>query len=470
MLMDRHSLISNTMVAFLAQGFVMLLSAMQILLVPKVLGVEQYGFWQLFLLYATYVGFFPLGLNDGVYLRNGGKTRDEVDKRSIFSQMLFGLTYETPIAAVVILVAIFGGFNQDREIIIACTGIYIVLQNLVNFMVSTFQAMNEIKRASYARIVERAVFLVPLVILLLAHVQSFIPLVYAYLFAAVVQLMYCLFFFRDFISCGFEGFGRATRDGLTNIRIGIKLMIANIASMLIIGIGQFTIDAAWGIETFGKLSLALSLMNFVLVFVSQVGMVLFPALRQATPRELSRFYLLARDAIGLFFPAVYLLYFPITIVLQLWLPDYANSFIFLAYLIPICIFDSKMNITCTTFFKVCRKEKLLMLINLGTVALSITGAFVGAFVIKSVYAVIGAMVISVVLRSLVSEQLVRRELELKDSGTFAWEVLLSLVFVVSTTLLPGIASFGIFFVVYASYIALHHKRMGELVRTMRNAK
>lgn len=66
--MNFKSLASNMVTAFAAQGVSFLASVAMSLIVPKVLGVETYGYWQLFVFYASYSGFFMLGLNDGVYL------------------------------------------------------------------------------------------------------------------------------------------------------------------------------------------------------------------------------------------------------------------------------------------------------------------------------------------------------------------------------------------------------------------
>ena len=88
--MNVKSLVKNAAIAFLAQGITLLISCITSLLVPKLLGVEEYGYWQLFVFYAGYVGFFHFGLNDGVYLLHGGESRDQIDKRSINSQFLVG--------------------------------------------------------------------------------------------------------------------------------------------------------------------------------------------------------------------------------------------------------------------------------------------------------------------------------------------------------------------------------------------
>ena len=41
-------------------------------------------------------------------------------------------------------------------------------------------------------------------------------------------------------------------DSIASVRVGIKLMLANLSSMLILGIARVVIDSVWGIETFGQ--------------------------------------------------------------------------------------------------------------------------------------------------------------------------------------------------------------------------
>ena len=87
--MNYSSIARNTMIAFAAQFISLSVSVVMSLLVPKIVGVADYGYWQLFMFYTTYSGFFHLGLNDGVYLINGGLSRDEIDKSSIKSQYIW---------------------------------------------------------------------------------------------------------------------------------------------------------------------------------------------------------------------------------------------------------------------------------------------------------------------------------------------------------------------------------------------
>lgn len=461
--MNYASLVKNVGTAFLAQGVAFFLSILQTLLIPKLLGMEQYGYWQLFIFYCSYVGFAPLGLNDGVYLINGGVPRDKIDKSSVYSQFRVGLVIELLFSLLLVAVALFGGFGPDRKFVIICTSIFLVVRCAAMYFAYVLQAMNETRRSSYSTIVERLVFLVPLLMLILFRCHSFKPFVVAYVIASVVQLGYCCWCCRDFFIVGTKPAGQAVNEAVHSIRVGFKLMIANIASQLIIGIARFAIDVTWGISTFGELSFALSMVNFFLAFVSQAAMVLFPALRQAGTDEIKRFFCNARDSMSLFFPLLYLLYFPLVWMLSVWLPEYENSFLYFILLIPICVFDSKMNICCTTFFKVIRKEALLLVVNLATCAASMVLTLVGVFALQSITAVIGGVVAALVGRSIWSEAYLTRMFDCPGArAVTGGELILTLSFIALAFLLPMGWAFGLYCAAYAAFLLVFRKRAKEL--------
>ena len=66
------------------------------LVVPKFIDTYQYAYWQTFLLYMQYVGFFHFGLIDGLVLRYSQFDYEELDKDSVRSQYyLIGASGET---------------------------------------------------------------------------------------------------------------------------------------------------------------------------------------------------------------------------------------------------------------------------------------------------------------------------------------------------------------------------------------
>src|SRR5258708_37062470 len=50
-----------------------LFNILLVFLVPRLMSVEDFGYWRLFLLYAGYAGFLHLGFTDGALLRWAGR-------------------------------------------------------------------------------------------------------------------------------------------------------------------------------------------------------------------------------------------------------------------------------------------------------------------------------------------------------------------------------------------------------------
>lgn len=466
--MNYRSVLSNMSIAFLAQGTAMLFGVLQSLIVPKLLGVESFGYWQLFLFYSSYAGFFHLGLNDGVYLTRGGQARNQIDKRFVYTQFVFGVLFETAIAALIALGALSVHFDANRTFVIICFCFMMVITNAMNFISFTLQAMNETKRSSYIAIVSKVVYIIPLIGFIVLGVEAFQPYIVAYVMSTFVGLLFGMWYMRDFSSDGLTPPPDMVRGGLNSIRIGINLMVSNIAAGLIIGLVRFLIDARWGIATFGKLSLSLSVVNLFLLFVSQASLVLFPALRQSTLGEMKRFFHALRDGMSLFMPAVYLLYYPFVWILSLWLPEYAESLSTFAFLIPICAFDGKMDIYCSTYFKVARKEKTLLRINILSVLFNAVGAFLGAYVFNSVDFILIWAVITIIMRSSISDYIASTSLELGSGLISLQEIAITSAFILFTQTLPSTATLPLYAILYAGYLLLNHKRAAEILRGIRN--
>ena len=111
---------------------------------------------------------------------------------------------------------------------------------------------------------------------------------------------------REIVFAGRMAFGTAAREALDSIRIGINLTIANIAGNLILGGGRFIIDRYWGIEDFGEVSFSLTLTNFFLLFISQISMVLFPALRQIDEKRQKSLFEMSKHVLNVILPIVFL--------------------------------------------------------------------------------------------------------------------------------------------------------------------
>lgn len=460
--MNYRSILSNFSVALGAQALSTLVGLLTSLIVPKLLGIEEFGYWQLFIFYTTYLALFTLGLNDGVYLIEGGKSRGETNKRQLTSQFWIECCYQVVFAALIVAVALSGAFGEDRSFVLLMTALYLVLNNASNFFGYLFQAMNESKLYSASTMINCTVFLVPLLLMLVTGDSDFRHYIFFYTIARFASLGFSLWKGRDFLAAGVVNVRTALVLCGRSVRAGSKLLLSTTAGTLILGVARFMVDANWGIEEFSIVSLSVSITSFVMTLVSQASMVLFPALRQADKSEAMGFYLAARNGLDVLLPLTYVLYAPLAALLTWWLPQYEASFALFALLMPLCIFNSKMGVVGNTFLWVLRKEGKLLAINLATLAVSTGFSLVGTFVFHSIEVVFGGAVLAVIARCVYTERYIEREFSLRESGSIAGSIVVTSCFVACSLMLSPWTAWVCMVVVCGAYTARNVGRLKQV--------
>ena len=100
---------------------------------------------------------------------------------------------------------------------------------------------------------------------------------------------------------------------------------------------------------------------------------------------LPRLYKCIREV---FVPVTYsllLLYTPVKMMLNLWLPDYSESLTYMGILFPMVIYEGRMALLVSTYLKTIRKEKLILLSNIVTLVGSTILSTTTIFIIKNIY-------------------------------------------------------------------------------------
>lgn len=416
---------------FAAQGMNILLNLVLTLLVPKILGVEDYSYWQLFIFYSIYVGFFHFGLNDGIYLKYGGKDYDEVNYRLIGGQ--FGILIITQVILATILAILINVYIIDdrRKSILLFTLFNMFEANLVSFITYMFQATCRIVKFVKIIVLEKLSLLILLLILLVFRIDNFYYYIYIYLISKTISLCYS---FK--VASRIMGFIQELKEkdvlneAWKNYISGSKLLFATLSSLLLIGVTRYAIDYQWGIIAFGKFSLALSMMNFMLLFISQVGIVLFPFLRKLSKSEVRMFYLLFDRLLSALLYFALCLYYPLYLFISSWLPQYQESLIYLASLLPICVFDGKVQMLFIPCLKNYRKESLLLGINIFSLFLNIALCLY-AIHLDLLSLVLLALLLSVILKMVLLGIVTTRILNVAFFKNFLFDIVTMFVFLYS---------------------------------------
>ena len=398
---ERGGITGNLAYAVIAQGIGLLSSILTSLVLPKFLGVEDYAYWQLFLLYSSYSGFALLGLNDGIYLRLGGKRYFEVDHGELKAQQCVVAASQLLVAACCLAA------EPYRALVLALCVLFGLLTNLTQCLRYVFQCTNLTRISSLADLFSKGLFVAFMATVLLMGVDSSLPFIAGYIACQVVAFLYVLACARSTL-CAKAAFGGVLRTCAADVRAGLKVMAAYYADSLIVGFTRMLTDWHLGLTAFGKLSLSFSLTNFVLGFIGQVSMVAFPVLKRLDAEGRREKYLTIRLLLHTALPCAYLLYVPAKLVLGLWLPAYGESLVYLALTMPLCVYSCKANLLFNTYLKMGRREGTLCLVNVAAMVLNAALALASIVGLASVELATCGIVTSVALRDLVFELIMSR--------------------------------------------------------------
>ena len=434
--MDDISLKRNFSYAFAAQGVALAVGCITNLILPRVLGAEDFSWWQLFTFYATYIPCLALGINDGVYLRYGGKDKSQLDPAALRSQFWVGAAFQLVLAAALgALLGLAVADPQRRAVLLGALA-YFWLYSCHNHLGYLFQARGETDVYSRSVIWSKGAYLAGQCLLLAAGTAGVADLMALYIGSAGLGFLYLWARIRgEFRGAGLR-FALGAAECRRSAGAGISLMVSNLCAMLVLGVGRQVVDLRWGVLAFGQISFSLTLINFGLTFLSQVSMVLFPALRRVSGDQQAVYCRRLEEGLYLLLPWIYVLALPGRALLEWWLPEYRQSLAWLPLVLPICYFDCKMNLLGNTFLKVLNRQTQLLKINLATILASLALSAAGAWVLDSMVWVVLGMAASIALRSVWAGRVLRRALHLPGRGYDGRDLALAAVFLAASLALP----------------------------------
>ena len=320
--------------------------------------------------------------------------------------------------------------NENKHYVIACTCIVAVGMCLRWFITFILQATARIKEFAIITISEKIIFVIFVMTLMAVGYRDFKLILVADVFSKYFSLSIGIFYCKDLVFSRSAPFKTAVPEIKENMSAGIKLMLASLCSMLIIGVVRFGIENHWDISTFGKVSLTLSISNMVMTAINAIAVVMYPILRRSNAENLPKIYGIMRMILmGVIFGGI-ILYYPAYILLSMWLPQYSESLRYAAILLPMCAYESKMSMLVTTYFKTLRLENLMMKCNMAALALSVVCILTSTFLLNSVTAAIISILVVLIFRCIISELILSTKISVDVTKDIIIELLMTVAFIV----------------------------------------
>ena len=148
---------------------------------------------------------------------------------------------------------------------------------------------------------------------------------------------------------------------------------------------------------------------------------------------------------------VLLIYYPLRLVLNKWLPAYHDSLIFMALIFPMSVYEGKMALLINTYLKALRMEKTIFRVNLFVMCCSFIATFITAFWLKNLTLTVLSIVFLLALRSIMAELILSKKITISVKKDISTELMMTFIFITVSWFLPVPLGFTVYFIVYLIY-------------------
>jgi hypothetical protein len=149
--------LKNARYLIIAQGIFYFISILLGFLLPKIIGVTQYGYWQVYILYFIYVPVFCLGFNDGLYLRYGKYNYMELSFRKLCRSMQIFIILNTTISFILFGLS-FLEKDPNKVFAFCATSINLFIVGINGTLISVLLFTNRIKMYTILTVLSKAFF------------------------------------------------------------------------------------------------------------------------------------------------------------------------------------------------------------------------------------------------------------------------------------------------------------------------
>lgn len=425
----------NASMVIVAQAIILLTSVLKSLLIPQILGVDDFAYWQIYVLYSGFVGVFSLGFNDGIYLLYGDKDYEDLPfaKMRVMTRLnalMLGL-----FAVTVCILALLMD-DPLRSSAVFFVGLDILAVCVSGLFLYVLQITNRFKEYSLFATVDKIAMLVAIACIALAGVidpRAFMVADCATKFLVCGMLVWRC---RDLLIGKAEGLSEGVREYLATIKVGISLLFANLAGMLAVNLGRFIVELAGDLSAYAYYSFGISLTNLVLTFVTAVSLTVYPSLKRLPESNLPKYFKKINNAVSIISLVSLACYCPVFIFVHTAFPQYQPMLAYLGMLFLSVIGQVKMQLLCNTYYKALRMERRLFVVNLEGIAIMLVTGGISYALLGDVRCVAAATAFTMLVRSWLSEWELARALNVWNSRRVRLEILVCGLFI-TAAMFPG---------------------------------
>ena len=423
-------------------------------ILPKIIGVSDYGYHKTFTLYATYVSLLSFGIVDGIYLKYGGKNYDQLNREQFRLYSKAFIVLQVSIALIGVFIANFF-LQKDAKFILICLAIFLIANNVTAYFQTISTITARFSELTFRNVIQSVLNIIAVLVLWgIYHIHSEFAnyKVYTIFYVLIFSILaiWYVYTYRNIV------FGKNSKwvKERKNIRyfaiIGCPLMVANICSSLVLSLDRQFVNILFDKKTYALYAFAYNMLALVTTATSAISTVLYPTLKRENIDSLKKSYSILVGVVLLIVYGCIIIYYPLCIFVNWYLPQYSNSLIIFQIIFPGLAISSVITIVMHNYYKTLGINLLFFFKGIFALILSAVANAIAYYCFKTTQAISIASIITLIIWYCVVEYYFINNMNVKYKENFIYMILMMLFFYslnyIIQNLFVGCIIYGIGFV------------------------
>lgn len=451
--LQQHTKITkNVLMVAISNVFTILAGVLIGFVIPKIMGVNDYGYYKIFTLYLTYVGLFHFGFIDGIYLLYAGKNYANLDKEKfrMFTKFLF--IFQTILLVLITGTSLF--FVQSYYgFIFVFIGLSLFINNITTYYQFVSQITYRFKELAIINILKSLFTIISIIILFLLYKFTNIGnigyqlYIYIYTFINLVLLLWYIYTYRDITFGKSFSFKENKQLILSIFKFGIPLLLSNLIGTLILTVDRQFVSLLFDTDTYSIYAFAYSMLNLVTTAIAAISTVLYPSLKTMPEADLEKNYSKLNGIIIIIVAICLLAHFPLCLIVDWFLQDYSSSLPIFQVIFPSLIFNTAITVVISNYYKSLNLINLYFVKSLIALVLAVIANFIAYLCFKTPTAIsVASVIVSIIWYFMMEITLIKRW-KISFKRNFSFAILVSAAFYLTTYFISNIYISGVVYLI-----------------------
>ena len=448
-----NNFIPNLIKVIFSNVIVLLSGILVSLVLPKVMGVMQYGYYRIFMLYAVYASLLHFGFVDGVLLYYGGKDDQQIDFADIRTLSIFFIFFELIIGLVIITYSFFIQ-NPIYHNVCFYLGIYTIAINIVTYFQYLTQARMKFsllaKMNSVQPVLNIGIILALLLFVYLGQVKALSYNLYLpfYLLTFLFVLVIYMYIYLPILKGKRTSLKKSYKKIIMLFKVGLAITISYQIGALIFNLDNQYILFFFNKRTFSNYSFAYSLIQILTTIINAISTVLFPYLNRQNEKKVVASYVRNTSYMLIVIFAALIAYYPIHIFVHLYLPKYVSALRYFRILLPGVAISNCIYSIIFNYYKVFRKIKEYLLFGITILLLAAILNYLAYIIFRDPYAIAFSSLIVLFIWYILTNHYIEIHYQVNSILNVIYMFLMIVVFEIITVIKQPLSSGTIYIVLY----------------------